>query len=96
MNLSESDKIFRHSFCMYMQQRSEKSDDLFDRLIFGDEPTFHISDTVHRHNVRIRGPENPRAVVEHVRDSPNVNVFCAISRKKVYRPFLFQEKHCVE
>ncbi|PNF43568.1 hypothetical protein B7P43_G03928, partial [Cryptotermes secundus] len=50
--------------------------------VFGDESTFHISSTVNKHNVRIRGTENPRAVVEHVRDSPKVHVFCAVSRKK--------------
>jgi hypothetical protein len=27
--------------------------------------------------------------VEHQRDSPKVNVFCAISSQKVYSPFLF-------
>jgi hypothetical protein len=94
-NLSENDKILRHSFCMDMQQRSEKSDDFFDRLIFDDESILHISGTVNKHNVRIWGTETPRAVVEHVRDSPKVNVFfCAVSRK-VYGPFFFQEKKTV-
>jgi hypothetical protein len=43
---------------MDMQQRSEESNDFFDRLIFGDESTFHISGTVKKHNVRIWGTEN--------------------------------------
>jgi hypothetical protein len=60
-NLSENDKILHHSFCMDMQQRSEKSDHFFDRLIFGDELTFHISGTVNKHNVRIWGTENPES-----------------------------------
>ncbi|PNF22564.1 hypothetical protein B7P43_G12853 [Cryptotermes secundus] len=43
--------------------------------VFGDESTFHISGTVNRHNVRIWGTENRRAVVERVRDSHKVHVF---------------------
>jgi hypothetical protein len=46
---------------------------------------------VSRHNVRIWGTENPHATVEHVRDSPNVNVFCAISSCKVHGSFFFAE-----
>jgi hypothetical protein len=33
------------------------------------------------------GSENPQVACEHERDSPKVNVFCAISNKKVYGPF---------
>ncbi|PSN39759.1 hypothetical protein C0J52_26800 [Blattella germanica] len=30
-------------------------------------------------------------IVEHVRDSPKCNFFCALSNKKVYGPFFFAE-----
>ncbi|PSN49418.1 hypothetical protein C0J52_23130, partial [Blattella germanica] len=46
---------------------------------------------VNRHNVRIWWTENPNAIIEHVRDSPKANVFCAISKLKVYGPFFFME-----
>jgi hypothetical protein len=36
---------------------------------------------VNRHNVRIWGTENPHVIIQHVRDPPKVNVFCAISKK---------------
>jgi hypothetical protein len=39
----------------------------------------------------IWGSQNPHQVVEHVRDSPKVNVFCAVSRTQVYGPFFFAE-----
>ncbi|PNF37159.1 hypothetical protein B7P43_G00430 [Cryptotermes secundus] len=58
--------------------------------VFGDESTFHISGTVSKHNVRMWGTEKPRAVVERVRDSLKVNVFCVVSRKKVYPCKLFK------
>jgi len=60
-------------------------------LQFSDEATFHASGAVNRRNVRIWGSENPRAYVQHQRDSPKVNVFCAISIQKVYGPFFFTE-----
>jgi hypothetical protein len=60
--------------------------------VFSDEATFHLSGKVNRHNLRIWGMENPHATIEHELDSPKVNVFCAISRTKVYGPFFFMEK----
>jgi hypothetical protein len=50
-----------------------------EKLVFSDEATFHISGKVNRHNVRIWGTENPHTILEHERDSPKLNVFCAIS-----------------
>ena len=38
------------------------------------------------------GTENPKSVVEVARDSPKVNVFCAVSTLKVYGPFFFLEQ----
>ncbi|PSN38403.1 hypothetical protein C0J52_21588, partial [Blattella germanica] len=43
-------------------------------------------------NVRIWGTEPPRAVLQHVRDFPKINVFCAVSHMKVYGPFFFEER----
>jgi hypothetical protein len=37
------------------------------------------------------GNKKPHASVEHIRDSPKVNVFCSLSRTKVYGPFFFAE-----
>jgi len=62
-------------------------DDFFGRLIFSDKCTFHLCVKVYRHNVHICGTENPKSVVEAVRDSPKVNVFCVVSTFKVYGPF---------
>ena len=46
---------------------------------------------VNHHNVCIWDMENPHVTMERIRDSPKVNVFCAISSCKVYRPFFFAE-----
>jgi hypothetical protein len=50
-----------------------------------------VRDEVNRHYVRIPGAERPYAVVEYIRDSPNVNVLCAASSCKIYGPFFFAE-----
>lgn len=62
------------------------------RIVFRDETTFHVSGTVNKHNFRIWGSEHAHAVIEHVRDSPKVNVFAAISRMNRYEPLVFAEK----
>ena len=62
-----------------------------NRLIFGDESTFHLSGKVNKHDVSIWGTENPRELVQYVLDSPKVNVFCAVSCTKVYGPFFPHE-----
>jgi hypothetical protein len=52
--------------------------DFLKKIMFTHEATFHVSGKVHRHNVRIWDTENPHVVREHIRDSPKVNVWCAI------------------
>jgi hypothetical protein len=48
---------------------------------------FHVSGKVNTHNCRIWGSENPRVFLEHVRHSPEVNMFYALSKESVYGPF---------
>ena len=73
-----------------MQERFA-GDGFADSLIFSEEATFHLSGKVNRYNLRIWGTENPRVVIQNVRDSLKVNVFCAISNEKVYGPFFLEE-----
>ena len=65
-------------------------DDLLSKIIFSDEVTFHLNGKVSRNNVRIWGSENPHATLEVTLDSPNLNVFCAVSKQTVYGPFIFE------
>jgi hypothetical protein len=51
----------------------------------------HVCGKVDRQHVHIWGTENPHATMEHVHDSPKVNVFCAISSCKVSGPFFLVE-----
>jgi len=61
-----------------------------DRLVFSDETIFHVTGKVNKHNARKCGTELPHSILELVRDSPKVNVFCVISKKCMYGPFFFE------
>lgn len=88
--LTNNDKEMRRTFCESMLEMVEDDETLFSRLVFSDEATFHLCGTVNRHNVRIWGTNHPHETIEHQRDSPKVNVFCAVSQNKVYGPFFFE------
>jgi hypothetical protein len=59
--------------------------------VFSDEATFHVSGHVSRHNVRIWANERPHDFVEHARDSPEVDAWCALTRDRVIGPYFFAE-----
>ena len=88
--LNPQDRNLRLHFCMDFQQRLEE-DRFAEKLVFSDEAMFHVCGKVNHHNVHIWGMENSHATMEHVRDLPKVNVFCAISSCKVYGLFFLAE-----
>jgi hypothetical protein len=63
------------------------------RLIFSDEAIFLLSGKVNRHNVFIWGIENLRHVIEHGRDSPEVNVFLRHFPTEEVRSVFLHGKH---
>jgi hypothetical protein len=88
--LTPEDHNLRHEYCLEFQEHLQEK---ADKLVFSDEVCFHLSGKVNRHNMHIWGTENPRTTVQHVSDSPKVNVFCAISSRRGYGPFFFAEKN---
>jgi hypothetical protein len=88
--LTDEDKPRRLQFCTDMLQHMEEYG-FAAKLIFSDEATFHLYGKVNRHNVRIWGSETPHTTSEHIRNSPKLNAFCAMSKQKVYGPFFFAE-----
>jgi hypothetical protein len=60
--------------------------------MFSDQVTFHVSDAVNRHNVQIWGTQQPHSIMEHVRDSPKVNVWHGVMYNMIIGPFFFAEK----
>ena len=47
----ENELVARKNFCMKMPHTLANYDDLFIRLVFSDEASFHLSSKVIRHNV---------------------------------------------
>jgi len=88
--LNPQDHNLHLHFCVDFQQWLEK-DGFAEKLVFSDTATVHVCGKVNHHNIHIWGRENLHAKMKHVCDSPKVNVFCAISSCKVYRPFFFAE-----
>jgi len=86
--VNSQDHNLRLHFGVDFQQLLEE-DGFAKKLAFSDETTFHVCGKVNHHCVRIWGTENPHATMEFLRNSPKVNVFCAVASCKVYVPFLF-------
>jgi hypothetical protein len=74
-----------------MLNHIEKDNLFLDKTVFSDEATFQLPRKIHRYNLIIRGSQNPHQVIEHVRDSPKVNVLCAVRKTQVYGSFFFTE-----
>jgi hypothetical protein len=86
------DKIKPFEFATDILDRLDHDREFLDRFVFSDEATFHVSGRVHRHNVRMWGNEPPYVSMEHQRDSPKVNLWCAIGRDRIIGPFFFAEQ----
>ncbi|PSN41322.1 hypothetical protein C0J52_20246 [Blattella germanica] len=87
--LKRADKVKRVEFCDAMLEM-ENDDNTISQISFSGEATFYTNSHVNRHNVRIWGTEHPHETVQHKRDSPKVNVFCAVNNARVNGPFFFQ------
>jgi hypothetical protein len=71
--LNPQDHNLHFQVCVDFQQWLEE-DGLAEKLVFSDK-MFHVCGKVNHHNIYIWGTENTHATVEHVHDSPKVNVF---------------------
>ncbi|XP_053448571.1 uncharacterized protein LOC128586608 [Nycticebus coucang] len=83
----EEDYHARLTFCHQFNEKLSNDDTFLSNLMFSGEATFHINGKVNRHNCHIWGTENPPESVEHGRDSPKINVWCALGKNRVIGPF---------
>ena len=74
-----------------MLSRIEDDEDYLKKVMFTDEACFQVSGKVNWLNVRIWGSENPHKVIEHICDSPKVNVWCRLLHDCLVGPFFFAE-----
>ena len=90
--LQPNDKPRRLAFAVDLLDRIEEKNEFLARILFTDDATFHTCGKVNRHNARIWGSQHPYAIIEHVRDSPKVNVWCGIMCDRIIGPFFFAER----
>lgn len=87
--IKETDKPKRFEFASDMLNEIENDQQFLKRIVFSDEATFHVCGHVHRYNVRIWASENPHVYTEYERNSPKVNVWCALMHNKIIGPFFY-------
>ena len=81
----------REEFARTVLTEINRDPTFLQKNFFSDEATFHVSGIVNRHNVRIWGTENPRAIHEVERNSPKVNVWCGLFHDMIIGPYFFNE-----
>jgi hypothetical protein len=81
----------RYDFAVDILNDIDTDEEFLHRVMSSDEATFHVSGQVHRNTVRLWGNERPHDFVEYNRDSPKVNVWCALTRDRVIGPYFFAE-----
>jgi hypothetical protein len=73
-------------FCDFLSGLED--DKLFTaKIISSDEATLHLLGNITQQNLRMCGSNSSHEVTEHVRES-KVDVFCGLSKQKVFGPFL--------
>ena len=88
-DLSCDDKRVLYSFCMSMQQWNGEDYDFFNRLIFGDESTFHLSGKVNKTTCVYGEQKNPRELVQYVQDYQKLTFFVLYPVQRCTGNFFF-------
>ena len=71
-----------------MQEKLEE--EFFKSFVFIDKATYQTNGKVNRQNVCIWSEKNLHATIARGRDSPKLDVFCAISKNNIHDSFFFE------
>lgn len=85
------DKMARVEACRVFIAMLALDRNFVHKIIFPDEAIFHLSGHVNKHNCVFWGSEPPGVVLEHVRNSPKVVVWCAVHSGGIIGPYFFDE-----
>jgi hypothetical protein len=77
-HVTAKDKEVCYIFALTFFQDLKITELFTAKNVFSDEATFLLSGNVNQHNLRIWGSNNPHKVIEHMRDSPKLNVSCSL------------------
>ena len=89
--LKPNDRPKRKVFALDMLSHIEDDEDYLKKVMLTNKACCNVSGKVNRHNMRIWGSENLHVVIEHVRDSPKVNLLCGLLHDHLVGPFFFVE-----
>jgi hypothetical protein len=76
---------------MFMLEQLIIDENYIQKFIFSDEGILHTYSVINCHNCRIWCSENLHALMEHVRHSPKLNMWCGIMSDQIVGPFFFRE-----
>lgn len=66
---------------------------LIRRVLFSEEGKVSISEFVDNHNCLIWGSERRNKVCQQLNNSPSVMIWCAVSKKEIFGPDVFENKN---
>jgi hypothetical protein len=85
--LQEDDYHARMDFCQQIILNITGSFYILEKLTFSDEATFHIS---RKFNSNRWEREKPQDVWQHDRDSPKLNMWCALRKSRIIGPLFLK------
>ena len=62
-----------------------------ENLFFSDEATFYVGGLINKHNIGYWSQTNPHVAIETVMSSPELNVWCGISKNKLLGLYFFED-----
>ena len=77
--MTEPNARVSKAFALEMLSRIEDDEDSLKNVMITDKAYFHVLGKVNHHNGRIWVSENPHVAIEHIHDSPKVNVWCGVA-----------------
>ena len=90
--LNDEDFESRVDFAIEILQLLDQDTDILKRIVFSDEANFHVNGNVNGWNYRFYAQENPEFVTEVPLNSPKIIVWCGVSWKRIFRPFIFKDE----
>jgi hypothetical protein len=82
---------WRVAYCRWLQAILNEYPGILDFVWFKDEAWFHLSGYVSSQNIRVWAAENPHVYHEETLHPLKVEVWCAISRRRIIEPIFFEE-----
>uniref|UniRef100_A0AAF5DM15 Tc1-like transposase DDE domain-containing protein n=1 Tax=Strongyloides stercoralis TaxID=6248 RepID=A0AAF5DM15_STRER len=91
-HIKSSNANERLKFANDIDNLIREDENFIDKLIMTDEAYFQLDGYINKQNLIYWDTKNPRIVVEKAPHLKRITVFCAITSKRIYGPFYFEDK----